>query len=644
MLVLWCILGGDNVKKMTVKVVQILAALILLGHSPGYALETPDVTNPTVVEAFVDGVVNNSMKSAHSASGVVAVMKDGKMIFSKGYGFLDVENRIPVDPETTLFRPGSISKLFTWVAVMQQVEQGKLDLDADVNKYLQSFKVEDSWPGQPVTLRHIMTHTAGFEDGFLGYLIIDDTSRIIPLNQSLAKYQPRRVNAPGQHTAYSNWATALAGLIVANVSGLSFNDYVQQNIFDVLGMNNASFEEPLPAYLDANMAKAYSYSEGRYGELNYEIISNFGPAGAAAVTAHDMAIFARALLNGGVFDGRQILKEETLQKMIDDGFSHDSRVRGMGLGFIKRRLGPDDLEIFGHDGGTTIFSSHFGMSKKADFMLFSSFSGPGAKQTHGDFVKSFYDEFFPHEITVVAPPADFAERGKRYEGTYHSWRASFTKLESLLGLANAKKVVSLPDNLLMIGGTRYVEIDNNLFREVDDYGRVAFQEGANGEISGFVVDGFGVMQFYKAPFYETGGFTGLFVGLSLMIFVGVFLRLAYQYSEFRALQGREKKAFTASIFVAVTNFLFVIFAAIGVKGGLIALMYELPITLKFSLIFPMLATLAALHHVYCAAQVWRHSLLVGYWARVRYSLVTLCALFMAWFYYYWNFLGFNYFS
>ena len=184
MLVLLCILGGGvNVKKMMVKVVQILAALILLAHSPGYALETPDVTNPTVVEAFVDGVVNNSMKSAHSASGVVAVMKDGKMIFSKGYGFLDVENRIPVDPETTLFRPGSISKLFTWVAVMQQVEQGKLDLDADVNKYLQSFKVEDSWPGQPVTLRHIMTHTAGFEDGFLGYLIIDDTSRIIPRNQ-----------------------------------------------------------------------------------------------------------------------------------------------------------------------------------------------------------------------------------------------------------------------------------------------------------------------------------------------------------------------------------------------------------------------------------------------------------------------------
>lgn len=628
------------------KLALILAALILLGHSPGYALDRPDVTNPAVVEAFVDGVVKHHMKSSYSPSGVVAVMKNGKMIFSKGYGFLDVENRIPVDPDSTLFRIGSVSKLFTWVAVMQQVEQGNLDLDADVNQYLQSFQIDDSWPGQPVTLRHILTHTAGFEDGMLGYLIIDDASRIIPLDQSLAKYQPQRVNAPGQHTAYSNWATALAGLVVSNVSGVAFNDYIQRNIFDVLGMINASFAEPLPPELDANMAKAYGYTEGRYQEKNYEIISNFGPAGAAAVSAHDMSIFARALLNGGAFKGKRILKAETLQQMIDEGFAHDERVRGMGLGFLKRRFGPAELEIYGHDGGTTMFNSHFGVSQKEDFMLFSSFSGPGMRQTHAAFVKSFYDEFFPIEVTVVTPPADFAERGKRYEGTYNSWRSSFTKIESLLlqRVYGGVKVVSLPDNTLMIGDKRYVEVDNNLFREVDDYGRVAFQEDANGEIAGFVIDGFGVMQLYKAPFYETPEFTGALVGLSLLIFVGVFLRLAYRWSEFRALQGMEKKAFVASIFVAVTNSLFFIFASIGVSGGMIALMYELPATLKFSLIFPILATLAALYHVYCSVQVWRQGVLVSSWARVRYSLVSLCALFMAWFYYYWNLLGFNYFS
>lgn len=633
-----------RMKTIATRLAPIFAALFLLVPSLSYALAPPDVTNTAVVEAFVDGVVKTNMKSAHSPSGVVAVMKNGKLIFSKGYGFLDIEKRIPVDPKTTLFRPGSISKLFTWVAVMQQVEKGILDLDTDVNRYLKTFQVEDSWPDYPVTLRHIMTHTAGFEDGVLGYLIIDDASRIMPLDQALAKYQPSRINPPGRHTAYSNWATALAGLIVANVSGMPFNDYIQKHIFDVLGMEYASFVEPLPPELDANMANAYAYTGGRYEEQPYEIISNFGPAGAAAVSAHDMSIFARALLDGGAIESKRILKAETVQQMLKDGFTHDDRVRGMGLGFLKRRFGPVDFENFGHDGGTSRFASHLGMSEKENFMLFSSFSGPGMRQTHEAFVKSFYDEFFPSDVPLLTPPSDFGERAKRYEGTYNSWRSSFTKIESLLRLFGGMKVSALPDNTLMIAGTRYVEVENNLFREVDDYGRIAFQEDATGEIVGFVIDGFGVMQRYKAPFYETPVFTASLVGLSLVSFAGVLLRLAYQWSGFRALEGAERQAFFASIYVTVANYLFFICASIGVSNGLIALMYNLPMALKLALIFPMFATLAALYHAYCAVQVWRQSALLSAWARIRYSMVTLCALFMVWFYYYWNLLGFNYFS
>jgi len=527
---------------------------------------------------------------------------------------------------------------------MQQVEQGKLDLDADVNQYLKSFQVEDSWPGQPVTLRHIMTHTAGFEDGGIGYLIIDDPSRIIPLNQSLAKYQPKRVNAPGEHTAYSNWATALAGLIVSNVSGTDFNDYIQQNIFDVLGMKTSTFVEPLPPELEANMAKAYGYEAGGYIEKNYEIVSNFGPAGASAVSAYDMSLFARALLNGGAYDGKRILKPETLQQMLDEGFRHDDRVRGMGLGFIERRFGPDGFENFGHDGGTTIFLSHFGLSLQEDFMLFSSFSGPGGAPTHKAFVKAFYDEFFPTNVPQKAPPIDFTERAVRYAGTYNSWRNNFTNFESLIRGLTGMQVTPMPDNTLLIGETRYVEVDHNLFREVDGYERIAFQEDDKGKITGFVIDGFGVMQLYKASFYETKGFISLFVGLSFLIFVSVFLRLAYQWAKFRSLQGIEKKAFQASIFVAGFNLLFFVLMGIGVSGGGQALMYEIPMMLKLSLIFPILAMIATCYHVYCSVQVWREGVCGGIWARLRYSMVSLVAVFMVWFYYYWNILGFNYFT
>jgi len=626
------------------KIMGLLVVFLSFYTGLAHASEVPDVTNRAVVEAFVDGAVKPAMKLNHSPSGVVTVMKGGEIIFSRGYGHIDVEKGIPVDPETSLFRPGSISKLFTWVAVMQLVEQGKLDLDTDVNQYLKTFQVDDSWPGQPVTMRHIMTHTAGFEDGGVGYLIIDDASRIIPLNQALARYQPKRVNAPGEHTAYSNWATALAGLIVSNVSETGFNDYVQKNIFDVLGMKNASFVEPLPPELDANMAKSYGFKAGQYVEQNYEIISNFGPAGASAVTAHDMALFAKALLNGGAYEGKRILKAQTLQQMIEGGFSHDDRVRGMGLGFIKRRYGFEELENFGHDGGTTIFFSHFGLSLKEDFMLFTSFSGPGGPQTRTAFVKSFYDEFFPREVKNLVPPADFENRAALYAGTYNNWRGNFSKIEAILRVFGGQKVVPMADDTLLIGGTRYVEVDHNLFREVDGYERIAFQEDDTGQVNSFVVDGLGVKQFYRAPFYETGPFTGLFIGLSLVVFIGVFLRLAYQWSGFRSLQGFEKNSFRASIAVAAFSLLFFIFAGLAVSGGTQALMYAIPTLLKISLIFPILATIAGLYHVYCSVQVWRQGLCNSIWARLRYNVVSLCGAFMVWFYYYWNLIGFNYFS
>lgn len=633
---------NSNSFQVLKKLAVVLAGIAIMVNAAASFAQGPDVTNPAVVEAFVDGAVKPLMKANHSPSGVVAVMKDGELIFSKGYGYIDVENRVPVDPETSLFRPGSISKLFTWISVMQLVEKGQLDLDVDVNQYLKTFKVRDTWPGQPVTLRHIMTHTGGFEDGFLGYLIIDDPGRIVPLHEALARYQPDRINPPGLHTSYSNWGTALAGLVVANISGVDFNTYVQTNIFDVLGMKNASFAEPLSPGLDANMAKAYRYENGGYVEINYEIISNFGPAGALAASAHDMAIFARALLGGGAYNGARILQADTLQQMVDEGFAHDDRVNGMGLGFIKRNYGAAGLDVYGHDGGTTVFISHFGLSKQEDFMLYSSFSGPGAGPTHTAFVQGFYDEFFPREVPYVEPPADFSARAAKYEGTYNSWRNNFGGIEAILRALTGTVVTSMPDNTLMIGDTRYVEVDTNLFRAADDYTQVAFQENAHGAITGFVIDGFGVMQLFPAPFYETASFTFMMLGVSVLVFVGVFLRLAYQLPVFKAAQGTEKKARIASIAVAGLNILFFLVLLITISGGIQPLMYGIPTIFKVGLVLPLLATLAAFYHAYLSVEIWRGDLFVSAWARVRHTVVAFMGLFLVWFYYYWNLLGFQY--
>ncbi|HEY7820788.1 MAG TPA: serine hydrolase domain-containing protein, partial [Vicinamibacteria bacterium] len=144
------------------------------------------------LEAFFAGLLASQMHSRPIASATVSVVKDGELLFAKGYGYADREALRPVDAEKTLFRPGSISKLFTWTSVLQLVERGKIDLDADVNEYLRQFQIPDTFP-EPITMTHLLTHTPGFEDGGLGYLILKDEGAIVPLAESLARHVPRRV-------------------------------------------------------------------------------------------------------------------------------------------------------------------------------------------------------------------------------------------------------------------------------------------------------------------------------------------------------------------------------------------------------------------------------------------------------------------
>ena len=209
---------------------------------------------------------------------VVVVVKDGQILAQKGYGYADVDKRTPVDPATTLFRPGSVSKLVTWTAVMQLVEQGKLDLDADINKYL-DFKVPGR-DGKAITMRHIMTHTTGMEEIVRG-LITSDTKDALALDAYLKRWVPTRIFAPGETPAYSNYATTLAGYIVQRVSGQPFDDYVDQHIFAPLDMKHSSFRQPLPASLQPLVSKGYK--SGTDKPQGYEIV-NPSPAGNLAAS------------------------------------------------------------------------------------------------------------------------------------------------------------------------------------------------------------------------------------------------------------------------------------------------------------------------------------------------------------------------
>ena len=627
-----------------------LVLTLLLTANSGAA--EPSLDDPATLEAFVDGIVKPLMKNENSPSGTVAIAHDGELIFAKGYGFEDVDAQTPVDPYQTLFRPGSTSKLFTWVSVMQLVEQGELDLDADVNTYLQTFKIKDTFE-QAITLRHILTHTPGFEDGGLGYLIIEDPEKMLSLREAMKRYQPERVNPPGAQSAYSNYATALAGLIIENVSGVPFNDYVQQNILDPLGMTNSSFAEPLPPHLAERMAKSYMPEAGAYVEKPFEIIANFGPAGALSATSTDMIKFAQAMLNGGELNGNRILKPETVEQMLTRNFSHDERLMGMLLGFYETDY--NGSRVIGHGGDTKWFHSFLGFDREKNLALFVSFGGPGGSVARYAVTTGIYDQFFPRTETPPVPPEDFAERAGKYAGTYGFWRGNFSKIERAFSIGSVVQIAPTEENTLMMafadGAKQYVEIEENLFRELDSslslYSgisprQIAFQENADGAVTGFVMDGLPFMSLRKVPVYATPSFNYSLLGFSLLVLLGFALRRFYQRREIALLGDANRSAINGASYASAAHLAVVILGAIVISIVMKDLIDGLPLLFKLWLILPIVATLATLYLVYQAFRVWQQGLFAGLWARIRFTVVTLCALFMCWFYWYWNILGFQY--
>src|SRR5882724_6640322 len=205
-------------------------------------------------ETFLDALIPSQLRNRNIAGAVVSVVKDGQVLFQKGYGYADVEAKKPVLPDQTLFRPGSISKLFTATAVMQLVEQGKLDLDHDVNDYL-DFAIPKTY-SQPVTPRQLLTHTAGFEDT-LKNLFVAHSSDMKPLRTYLVNQMPARIFPPSKVPSYSNYGFTLAGYIVERVSGEKFERYIENHILKPLRMTNSTFDQPLPPQLAPQMSKGY---------------------------------------------------------------------------------------------------------------------------------------------------------------------------------------------------------------------------------------------------------------------------------------------------------------------------------------------------------------------------------------------------
>jgi CubicO group peptidase (beta-lactamase class C family) len=343
------------------------------------------------VGAFLDGIVPLQLGREDIAGAVVVVVKDGKVLFSKGYGYADVKKRTPVSPSATLFRPGSISKTFTWTAIMQLVEQGKINLDADVNDYL-DFKVPHTFD-RPVTIRNLMTHTPGFEE-VIKDLSVDRPDQLPTLQAFVTSHEPKQIFVPGTVPAYSNYGADLAGYIVQRVSGMPFEQYVQKNIFGPLGMTRATFVQPLPESLKALVSNGYNLASE--DAKPFELIPPApAPDGSLSVVGTDMAAFMIAHLQNGRYGDARILQPQTAEMMHSRQFGMDPAVNAMALGFYEENR--NQLHIIGHGGDLSYFHSdmHLVLDKGVGFFVSYNSSGKGDFDVRSALWHQFLDRYFP---------------------------------------------------------------------------------------------------------------------------------------------------------------------------------------------------------------------------------------------------------
>lgn len=608
---------------------------------------TPSLDDTAALGDFVDGIMKAHVEELKIPAAVVAIIKNGRVLYAKGYGNANIESGTPVDPATSLFRIGSTSKLFTWTAVMQLVEQGKLSLDGDVNSYLKGFKIPDAF-GKPVRIRDLMTHSAGFEDGAIGYLIVEDSSQVKPIDATLKAHIPHRVRPPGALASYSNYGAALAGLIVEQVSGVPFNEYIRRNILDPLNMQYATFEEPLPAALKPYGVTGYARENGAYVAKPFEYVGGFRPAGSGSMSALAMTHFMIAHLQDGQYGSARILKSETARLMHTRAFANDPHLPAMALGFYEQLF--NGTRVIGHAGDTQHFHTEMYIVPEAQVGIFASYVGDGGGPAREGLMRGFFDRYFPAKVadTPPAPSVNFATTAKKYTGAYRFARHSSTKFEKAILVASPPiQVALLPkEKRLLITGlgekpAQFVQVGDGVFQQVEGHMQIAFSGDSSGAIQHLSVDQFPFLGTERVPWYELPSLWYIVLGVSALLFLATLTTSFYRRKDIRAMPREQRRVTVLSIITAVWFFLTFIVIGVAIGTNIDTLFSHIPGSLRAALIMPIVFVLLTLLLLAAMIQAWRGA----FWStgrRVRFTVVVLAAVAVCLFFNEWNLLGWRF--
>jgi CubicO group peptidase (beta-lactamase class C family) len=598
------------------------------------------------LEAFVDGIVTDSMAREHIAGVTVSVVQNGQVVLKKGYGFADLTPRRPVDPDRTLFRIGSISKTFTWIGLMKEVEAGRVRLDAPVNLYLpEKVRVRDQGYQRDVQVWNLMDHSPGFEDRALGHLFEGDFERVRPLDLYLRQERPRRVSAPGVVSSYSNYGVGLAGQAVSYVSGRPFERYVEEQIFTPLGMNRTTFREPRPAKrglpepmpsgLAGDVSDGYRWVNGGFQRRGFEYVGQIAPAGAASSTAADMARYMITLLNGGQLNGVTVYGPRAARAFRTPLRPTPRGVNGWAHGFMIYDL-PGGYRGFGHGGDTIFFHSNMVTVPALNLGIFISTNTETGAELAGRFPDRLVREFYGAPHTFPRPGApELARNVEAFEGYYLGTRRAYSGLEGFVGgLISGSTVSVTPEGRLLIRTSNGVQswvpegrVSEGRFVSTDGDQRLAFRMQDGRAVS--YIPSFGAVRIERAPFWRQpqvlAALAALAVAAAIATLVGIFLRNRREFRE-NAIQSRA--ALVQNIQAGLWLLSIALLGVWATKTGDIAqIIYRWPGALLITAsACALVAAALTVTTIVALPAIWRGGRRVDSWTPLRKLFFTLTVL------------------
>ncbi|MFC1858999.1 serine hydrolase domain-containing protein [Thermodesulfobacteriota bacterium] len=610
------------------------------------------------VAAVFDKLMPELMEKHHVPGASVSLVKDGKLLFAKGYGSANLDAGKPVLADKTLFRIASISKLFTWIAVMQQVEEGRIDLDTDVNKYLKNFKISNTYPGQPVTMRHLMTHTAGFDDHIEPRVYSKDPSDLESLLAVLKRTWPPQIRPPGEIAVYSNYGLCLASLIVQEVTGIPFDGYIDKKIIQPLGMSRTTIAQPVPESLASDLAVGYVYQNDKYVPQNFELI-RLPEAGAISTTATDMAKFMIAQLQLGRYGDKRILREVTAREMQSPQYSPGSGVSSICLGIYETPV--NGLRLIGHAGDTVFFHSNLFIMPKEQVGLFVTCNSHGGSALRGDLRDAFLKRYFPAQTEEPKPPKnETQQRLPALEGTYESMIYNTSTIEKYFFPLLQLTMKAMPNTTLRVSvgkaASEIQEVKPYTFRAVSGeklfHGDGVFvRNPEEGNVTEYYFANAPFMPFKRIPFWATTRFVDMVKAICLVVFLSVFVWPV------RAIISRRRKLKERDIPVlrrtaqwiagsaAILMLLFTLLMSMAInRTNLIDRFFTsipVPLPLILLLVIPVIAVAFTLFVIPLTVWAWLNK----YWGfldRIHYTLVAVALIAFMWWLDFYNLIGWKF--